>query len=139
MKNDISNPYSAAKETATFLEENTPEGGTVYGLGVWTTAIEPYFDENIFDNYNSDKAFYMWSKQNGYMSNAEMISSLPDIAVVSNYEKDDYAEIISCLIAHGYKSNTFYGSIYMKDSIWSEEGFTVFIKPINLESAYFST
>ena len=128
VKNDISNPYSAAKETATFLEENTPEDGTVYGLGVWTTAIEPYFDENIFDNYNSDKAFYMWSKQNGYMNNAEMISSLPDIAVVSNHEKEDYAEIISCLIAQGYKSEPFSGSIYMKDATWSEEGFTVYYK-----------
>lgn len=128
VKNDISGHYSAAQETASYLKENVPENGTVYGLGVWTTAIEPYFENNIFDNLNSDKAFYWWSEHNGYMSNSEMISDLPDVAVVSIHEEEDFAELIARLNAQGYSSNTFTGSIYMKDSTWAEEGFTVYSK-----------
>lgn len=132
VRNDISNQYSAAEETAHYLKETIPEDGTVYGLGVWATAIEPYFEDNIFDNYNSDKAFYWWSKNNGYMDMSEMMSDLPDIAVISNHEKEDYAELISRLDAQGYKSNIFYGSIYTKDTTWSEEGFTVYMKASQL-------
>ena len=128
VKNDISANYSAAQETASYLEENMPENGTVYGLGVWATAIEPYFESNIFDNYNSEKAFYWWSDHNGYMSTAEMLAKRPDIVVVSIHEKEDFEQIIAQLNAQGYKSKSFYGSIFMKDTTWSEEGFTVYSK-----------
>jgi len=128
VKNDIAGNYSAAQETASYLKENVPENGTVYGLGVWTTAIEPYFETNIFDNLNSDKAFYWWSEHNGYMSISEMKANLPDVAVVSIHEEEDFAGIIARLNAQGYQSHTFHGSIYMKDSTWAEEGFTVYIK-----------
>lgn len=128
VKNDISANYSAAQETASYLEENMPENGTVYGLGVWATAIEPYFESNIFDNYNSEKAFYWWSDHNGYMSTAEMLAKRPDIVVVSIHEKEDFEQIIAQLNAQGYKSKSFYGSIFMKDTTWSEEGFTVYLR-----------
>ena len=56
-----------------------------------------------------------------------MIAALPDVAVISNHERAEYAEIIACFDAIGYKSNIFNGSIYMKGTKWSEEGFTVYL------------
>jgi len=125
---DINNNYSASKDVAIFLKENNYARKNIYGLGYSVTAIQPYFDYNIFKNQNTDKSFYLWKKNNGYMDLEEIINNKADIYIISKFYQNSYYKVIDELEKKDYKKYEFNGYTYIKDNIYESEGYIVYIK-----------
>ena len=87
---DYKNAYSASKEVAYYLKEHDIDSKEIYGLGYSVTAINPYFDNNIFANYNSSKSFYWWKTDKNYMTNDEMLDNLADVYIISKLYSSRY-------------------------------------------------
>jgi hypothetical protein len=79
-------PYSGSLAAAHYLRDNRiPASGTIYGVGYACVALQPYFRQNIFRNWNDGKspAFWDWSRGNRSLTELSMLSTLnPDFVVV---------------------------------------------------------
>ena len=128
IKYDINNNYSGSKDVAKFLKENNYEEKVIYGLGYDITAILPYFDYNIFRNQNSEKSFWFWSKENGYIQSQSEIDRNGDIYVVQDFCKNNYMNLMNELRELGYKQYNFPGGLYTKNYIYETKGYLVFVK-----------
>jgi hypothetical protein len=124
---DYNEDYSGSYEAAKFIKENHYENSKIYGLGYYPTAIEPYFNKNIFKNRRNDKAFYVWSFSNGDLTNEEILKDLPYVVVYSEFEQYRYSNIINVLKNKGYKCYSFKGASYIKDSTYESQTFYVWV------------
>ena len=125
---DYNEAYSGACAAAEFLKENNYDQTKIYGLGYYVTAIEPYFDRNIFKNRRDDKAYYFWSFSNGDMTSKEMLDDLPQIVVYSEFEKYSMNNEINVFVDNGYKCFSFSGATYSKNSIYEPQTYYVLVK-----------
>lgn len=128
---DMNHLYSSSKIVADFLKENY-EDSVIYGLGYSTTAIEPYFDKNIFKNRNTDKSFNLWSINNGYYTNAELLENKPDVYVLSTFYTFQFNDIIEELKKEGYTRYMINGYTYAKDHKYEIEGYIVYTKDFDI-------
>lgn len=124
---DYNQNNSGSYEAAKFIKENHYQNTKIYGLGYFPTAIEPYFNRNIFKNRGNDKAFYVWSFSNGDLTNEEILKDLPYVVVYSEFEQYQYSNIINVLKNKGYKCHSFKGATYIKDSIYESQTFYVLV------------
>ena len=76
---EIREPYSGAKATAQYLE---PQVGhrRIYCVNFYGTAIEPYFEKNIFANW--PEAYWTWSTHRAAQANRILDQDLPANAIV---------------------------------------------------------
>jgi len=125
---DINNKYSASKDVAEFLKDEYFDGKTIYGFGYGTTAIQPYFDYNVFENRNTDKSFHFWKLDNGYMDQTEAAINQVDVYVVSDFDKWQYGNLMGYLARNGYYKYGFEGNTYIKDGIFESESYHVYVK-----------
>jgi hypothetical protein len=127
---DYSEMYSAAQDIAAFIKNNTTyENRTIYGVGYNTTAVEPYFDTNIFKNKMNNKGFYSWKKDDPeYMTLEEMKDNLPDILIISVFSSgENYSLINRIEVGQLYERYYFEGKTYIKDSVYESEGYLVYV------------
>ena len=122
---DYKNNYSASKDVAEFLIKNNYDNESICGLGYSVTAIQPYFNRNIFENQNTNKSFYFWKKNNGYDN---IMKTNKDIYVISKFYKYDYIEEIEWLEENNYRRIDFNGYTYKKSKIYESEGYYIYIK-----------
>lgn len=125
---DYTSTYSGAYSVAKFIKENKYKEEDIYGLGYFVTAIEPYFENNIFKNKRSNKAYYIWSFNNGDLNNEEIISNLPPVVVYSEFGQRKFESIINALKDCNYKCYTFKGASYIKDSIYESQTYYVYVR-----------
>lgn len=125
---DINNNYSAAEDVAKYLKENDYEEKLIYGFGYSITAIQPYFDYNIFENRNTDKAFYLWFKNDEEKDLQKLISAEADIYIVSEFYAGLFGDMTRTLLDKGYERKPFEGDTYMKNRIYEAEGYIIYIK-----------
>lgn len=132
---DYVRQYSASKDIADFINNNSYEENTIYGIGYSATAIEPYFDKNIFANKKNDKGFYSWREDEPeYMSIEEMKDNLPEILIISSFSSSSYSSLINRVeTGKLYEKYYFEGATYVKDEVYENEGFYVYVS-INLLS-----
>lgn len=128
---DINNEYCSALEVSKFLKENKYENKVIYGLGYGVTAIQPYFEKNIFLNENSDKSFYFWKYGNGYLSLEQLASSKADIYVVAKFYEKSYKSVTQQIEKDNYKKYEFESASYIKNHIYENLGYTLYIKEEN--------
>lgn len=64
LRYDLSEPFSGAPAMARHLQELDLDGRTLYATSFPCLALQPYFDEPLFDNYRpaGDFTFFDWSK-----------------------------------------------------------------------------
>ncbi len=125
---DFYNNYSASKNVANFIKKNGYEDKVIYGLGYGVTSIQPYFNKNIFTNYNTDKAFYFWKFNNGYMKK-ELYDFKANVYIIQNLYKKTYINLIQDLEKRDdYTKYEFYGATYIKNYIYEDGGYVVYIK-----------
>lgn len=125
---DFYNNYSASKDASDFLKTIDYEEKRIYGLGYSVTGIQPYFEYNIFENQNTDKSFYLWKINNGYLSNNETLSNKADIYVISEFHKTIYYKHINELEKIGYRKYEFKGYTYIKNHKYEPEGYIIYVK-----------
>lgn len=146
LKFDYENIYSPSEQIADFIKEiDSYESKKIYGIRYMGTTIQPYFEKNIFSNYNTDKANYCWSTSNGYYTDDEVISNLPDICIIPYTEiRDNYLnesleensiyinyentkKLITKFQEQNYILYAFEGDIYTKNLIEEKQFFLVYV------------
>ena len=125
---DYNNKYSASRDVAAFLKENNYEEKTIYGLNYSVTAINPYFEYNLWENKNTSKSFEIWSINKQYMTHEELIEGKADIYVVSKFRSHWFGDVIEELENQEYEKYEFDGHTYIKNAIYEPEGYIVYIK-----------
>lgn len=125
---DYNNKYSAGKDAANYLKEYVQKYKIIYGLGYSKTAIQPYFEKNIFDNKIIDKSFNIWTKDKGELDKIKLIDFNVDVYVISDLYKKDYKQAINFINNMKYKKHTIKGYTYIKDHIYETESYIIYIK-----------
>lgn len=90
--------YSPAKEAAEFIKKYDYKNMKIYGMKYYDCAVNAYFDENIFDNWNKDLRTFYWNKNSAYYDYdydvKTMIKENVDMIVATPvYEKIDSKEL----------------------------------------------
>lgn len=124
---DLGSNYSASKDVANFIKEQDYENLDIYGWGYSITAIQPYFEKNIFDNIFTDKCFWHWNDSVKSLDYEDFWINQADIYVISSfYMNRDVA--VSWLDLNKYEEHYFDGNTYFKDRNYENEGYYVFVK-----------
>jgi hypothetical protein len=134
--NDYRSPYSAAWAVASYLKYEARPRATLYASGFSSIAILPYFDENIFTNYQPryGGSFWDWSRSNRLEGDPHrLVLDAPDTIVLGIKDRlHNEAPVLP-----GYASTKFKGSIFWKDRIFEEDSYVVYQKIIwNPEPEY---
>jgi hypothetical protein len=125
--------YSGAYELSQFIKNNKLENKKLFVSGWKSLAIMPYFDENVFYNYNegAKNRYWLWSIYNRNMLGAgqEVINRIekeqPDFAVFASDHIDIYSEIR----IPGYDLiQVFEGNLYWKTGLFEPDSFFVYRK-----------
>jgi hypothetical protein len=126
---DINRMYSASEEIANFIKNSHYEDVKIYGVGYSPTAIEPYFEENIFDNKKNNKGYYEWKNPNpNYMTIDEIKKDMPDIIILSAFRDYAYLSVVNRTESSNlYDKYYFEGATYVKDGVYENEGFYVYV------------
>ena len=126
---DYHNLYSASYQVADYIKNNNLEIKKIYALGYSTTAIQPYFDKNPFDNIKSGKTYCSWKIDDpDSMTLEEIKEDMPDVFIISNFRDYNYISMLNRLESNKiYEKYTFVGNTYIKDDIYETESFYIFI------------
>lgn len=125
--------YSASYELSKFIKENRLEDQKIFISGWKTTAVQPYFDRNIFYNYNegSSKRFWIWSTSNQTPLGAfpKVIDSIqndqPDIVIFAS----DHLDLNAIKQLKGYHlKRVFPGFLFWKTGIHELNAYWIFRK-----------
>lgn len=121
-KYDFNNVMSPNEEVIAYLKAIDAENKKVYGIGFNSVEFNPYFEENLYDNYNSEKGYYKWNLDNGYMSREEIENDLPDIFVCHWLDADIVPKDT------GYTKKVFEGRVFLKDRMYIDNIMHVYVK-----------
>ena len=126
---DLTHTYSASYNVAEFIKNNNYEDKVIYGVGYSPTAIEPYFDKSIFANKKDGKGYYQWRTNNpDYMTIDEMKKNMPDIVIIAAFRDYNYISIVNRTESSNlYEKHYIEGATYVKDGVFENEGFNIYI------------
>ena len=83
---DYAHPYNTAKTVSEFITPYVNSGASIDMYGYIAFGVQPYFNSNIFANYHSDKAYYVWSTNNSLLKLSTPTSDL----IISFAKNDDF-------------------------------------------------
>jgi hypothetical protein len=123
---DTRQTYSAARQVAEHLKSQTLLS-PIYATGFHSIAILPYFDRNIFANYQPRHAgaFWDWSRQNMLQQDPELMVLDGPHTIVHGI-KTRFNTTVPVL--PGYTARKFHGSIFWKDRVFEEDSYIVYEK-----------
>lgn len=129
---DLFQPYSGGYATAKYIKENGLENKRIFVSGWKSIAILPYFNENIFYNFNngSKGRIWFWS-----ITNQTPVGFYPQLVDTIQTEKPDAVIIASDHLEpntrielEGYRPIVFAGNICWKTGIYESDSFYIFRK-----------
>lgn len=128
---DYRESYSPAKEVADFVKTYDYKNMKIYGFEFYESAINAYFDENIFYNWNDDIRFFYWNENSNYYKVSRDVSNIikedVDMIIVTPlYEDFDREEIIKY-----YDEYVFDGSTYFQTYKYESMKAYVYVKKDN--------
>ena len=133
--NDYKNIYSPTKEVADFIKEYDYENLNIYCNNYLCSAINPYFNKNIFKLWTDDVGFYYDSKDNPnykFDYNVENILKVePDILIIANSSNEEKIELSHqqyLPLLDKYELHTFKGNAYFKDTTIKIFAYDIYIK-----------
>lgn len=107
LRYDTWNQFTGSQDAARFIRENGIDRQTVFGMGVRSFELQPYFDSNLYANYQfSDGAFWDWSTSNRWpyaRPAAESAREMQNWYVGTIAERPDYV-----LCAIGFRRDHLY-------------------------------
>jgi hypothetical protein len=86
---EIEYNFCAAKDVAAYLKTLDYKNMKIYSSGYYSTAILPYFDENIFYNDRGGATYYKWSS-----NNLDWVMSTEEEEFLYTNENDEIPDII---------------------------------------------
>ena len=125
---DVNYKYSSGLEVANFIKKYDYNEMIIYGSSFGDSAVNPYFDKNIFDNWNKDIGFFYWNTQNKFYNhdfNEQFIlNDKPDMVVTS----DLYAKLNYQLLSNLYNEYVFESYSYTEDFLYENMTMRVYVK-----------
>ena len=123
--------YSPAKEVVEFIKEYDYKNMKIYGLEFYECAMNAYFDENIFYNWNKDLRFFYWSEKSDFynykIDAKSLIKNDVDMIIVTpTYMKYDRDKLIEY-----YDEHIFRGATYFQTSKYETMDAYVYVKKDN--------
>jgi len=124
---DYKNKFSGASDVANFIKKYDYKNIEIYGLSFNETAINPYFQENIFENWNAKTGFFYWSRKNSYydkrIDSDIMINNKLEMVVTSvlynNLDEDKLKE--------DYNIYKFPGYSYIENFKFEDQTYIVYV------------
>lgn len=128
MKYDFSHNYSASYDVANYIKTNNLEEKKIYATSFHAISILPYFDNNIFNNYNNKQkpCFWLWSTKNNMIEDIQkIIEDKPDLIIIGvKFKEQEKLPVIP-----KYKFvGMFDGNIFWKNRILEKDSFALFRK-----------
>jgi len=123
---DFLNSYSASYDVANYIKTNNLEEKKIYATSFHAISILPYFDNNIFSNYNNKQkpCFWLWSTKNNMIQDIKkIIKDKPDLIIIGvKFKGQEKLPVIP-----QYKFvGMFDGNIYWKNRILEKDSFGLF-------------
>lgn len=133
---DYAYNYSASKDVADFIKNNSLENKKIYMTGFHAISILPYFDRNIFCNYHNrnQPSFWIWSSANNIYREPylNLEKYQPDFIVmgVKNHTTQQVSLDSSMLPeVQGYRLvKCFDGNIFWKNRPYETDSFALYEK-----------
>ena len=124
---DYSSKYSGAQDAASFISKYNYNDLKIYGLGFNAVAINAYFDNNIYDNWNDDLGFFFWNINGEYYHHSvkelSMIENNVDIIISSDF----YFRLNNDLLKDKYNIYQFQGNSFAEDFVYENNSYTVYV------------
>jgi len=123
VRNDFLHSYSGSREAAEYIKQHGLENQSIFATGWKTAAVQPYFDQNVFYNYNdgAPRRFWDWSMWNrtplgmGSSVREQMHADRPDLVLIAS----DHLESPETPIPEGYRlEQVFVGYLFWKTGIF---------------------
>lgn len=128
---DYKESYSPAKEIADFIKTQDYENMKIYAAEFYESAINAYFDKNIFYNWNQDVRFFYWNKNNIYYEliydAKTLLKENIDMIIIT----PTYQDIDRKIIKKHYDEYIFDGSTYFQTEKYESMKVYVYIKKDN--------
>ena len=120
---DFYKAYSPGKAVAEYIKQNNLVDKEIYAVSYWSVSVLPYFDQNIFANYDPTgyPYFLIWAFTEDRKNTFKKINSeKPDFVIVARPNKDDEH-------LDGYEFVEYFeGKLYWKSYIKEDNGISVF-------------
>jgi len=117
---DLLKPYSGSRAAADYIKKNHLEDKVIYSTRVFSCAILPYFNSNIFNNLNGKKnpSFAPWKLKelrptNCWKDLVDIVKDQPDIIIVSGVSPN--AKKLLSTSRSNYRQVAFFdGAVFCK-------------------------
>jgi len=131
---DYKSTYSPAKDAAIFLKRQDYQNKKIVAHEFYETAINAYFDKNIFDNWHEQTRFFYWNTSNKYYDYStkpeDLVKQNVDIYIVTPlYENIEFDKI-----RENYDEYIFKGSTYFETFKYENMDAYIYIKKDNQEN-----
>lgn len=126
---DWSQPYSGSREAAKFVGSNHLERSGIGCVGFSCVAVQPYFSNNLFVNYQKSDApaYWDWSPRNHVNDWSAAISSRPGYMLAGYKTQAERADWARKALASGYElSQHFEGNVYWRTRVFEPEAFDLY-------------
>jgi hypothetical protein len=122
--------YSGSLATAEVIRQADLRGNNVYAIGYACTAIQPYFESNIFANVNEGRpeAYWDWSTRNHVNLDSQHLAALKPTYVIVGYKNEFERGIWTGLVRKsGYQAiRHFEGNTYWQTHILEPESYDLY-------------
>jgi hypothetical protein len=132
---DWSHVYSGSLAAAHYLRESGYPSGGFYAIGYPATALQPYFPQNIYSDFQDEAngAYWDWSKRNTANDPAALFASDRRELVLVGYknssEKQHWADLLA-LLGYG-PTRHFDGATFWETGVFEDESFDLYRKISN--------
>ena len=135
---DYNNNYSGSKDAAKFINKFDYKDLKIYGIGFTPVAINAYFDENIYSNWNKNIGFFLWNTSSEYYLHNynpnNLLNTDIDMIIVGDFDNYyDYPNYDFKLLESKYDAYHFKGHLYVEKFNYYDNSFTIYVsKKISL-------
>ena len=82
---EVKNNYASSEDVANFIKKYDYENIEIYGTTFYESGVNPYFEKNIYDNWDQEIGFYYWNTKNRFY----------DVSILDKeYEMIVYSDIL---------------------------------------------
>ncbi|SRR6266702_178085 len=127
---DWSHRFSGSRDAAEYLKSVGADRSRTCGLGFSTTAVLPYFQQNIFSNEAqiSRASFWHWENSNDVTQTPEsFLAVMPEYAIVGWKTDEEAAEYAQFMKDYGYSLvHESTGEMYFKDVVQQPDTYRIY-------------
>jgi hypothetical protein len=131
---DWVNRYSASRAAAGFITSHLAAGQTINAAGFSSIAILPYFNRNIFANYNGGgpRACWLWSTRNNLFRRPEPVQNRGADWLVIGI-KDRVRQKVPKV--PGYRELRYFkGGIFWKDQVFEPDSYLIMVRNTEVDN-----